>query len=285
MGVTPMHDLEDVVRVIAGTLHQDISKYDEHFLQKSLERRLKQTRDTSLASYLRHLSENKVEAETFSRSLNITYSEFFRNRVTFAYLEQSILPRLIEKREKDGSSELRIWSAGCAAGQEAYSLAILLDELATQGGAEISLRIFATDSSEADLEKARKGLYDISAVGNVALKHINKYFDQQGGSYVIIPRLRERIDFSYYDQLDERSWCPPASIFGDFDLVMCCNLLFYYRKDLRQCILNKVIRCLKPDGYLVTGEAERGIVEQTEGFASVAFPAAVFQSTHRRNEP
>jgi chemotaxis methyl-accepting protein methylase len=285
MGGTLMHDLENLVRVIARTIDQDISKYDERFLQKSLERRLGSTPDTSLASYLRHLSEDKTEAEIFFRSLNITYSEFFRNRLTYAYLEQAILPRLIEKKEKGACSELRIWATSCAAGQEAYSLAILVDELVTKREAEIPIRIFATDTSEADLECARKGIYDTGAVGNVTLKHLNKYFMRQSGTYEIIPGLRERIDFSYYDLLDERSWCPPASIFGDFDLVMCCNLLFYYRKDIREFILSKIIRCLRNDGYLVTGEAERGIVEQIEGLESVALLAAVFQRTYRRNRP
>ncbi|MDQ1238846.1 MAG: chemotaxis protein methyltransferase CheR [Thermodesulfobacteriota bacterium] len=285
MGVTPMHDLDDVVRVIARTLDQDISKYDEHFLQKSVERRLGRIPYTSLASYLRRLSEDKTEAETFFRSLNITYSEFFRNRLTYAYLEQAILPRLIEKKEKDNYSELRIWSTSCAAGQEAYSLAILVEELVTRTGAEIPTRIFATDTSEADLEIARKGVYDTRAVGNVTLKHLNTYFSRQDGTYVVVSRLRERIDFSSYDLLDDGSWCPPASIFGDFDLVMCCNLLFYYRKDIREFILSKVIRCLKNDGYLVTGEVERVIVEQTAAFQTLMVPAAVFQRTNRRDLP
>ncbi len=275
-------DLDEVVRVISQTLERDVSLYDESFLEKSLEKRLQKTSKESPAAYLRYLSENRAEAESFFRSLNIAYSEFFRNQLTFAVLKQIILPRLVEEKEKSSRSEIRIWSAGCAAGQEAYSIAILLDELSAKRGNDIPFRIFATDTSEADLESAREGVYDSGAVQNVRLKHLRTYFTQQGEAYVIDTGLRDRIDFSYYDLLEDRSSCPPTSIFGDFDFVMCSNLLFYYRQDVRQFILNKVSRCLAQKGYLVTGEAERGIVDRTQGYQPVAVPASVFQRTNRR---
>jgi chemotaxis protein methyltransferase CheR len=275
-------ELEEVVRLISQTLERDVSLYDESFLLKSLEKRLQKTSKETPAPYLRYLSENRAEAECFFQSLNIAYSEFFRNQLTFAMLEQIILPRLIEEKAKSTRSELRVWSAGCAEGQEAYSIAMLLDELATKRDTDIPFRIFATDTSEADLASARKGVYDSGTVENVRLKHLRTYFTPQGEAYVIDARLRDRIDFSYYDLLDDGSSCPPTSIFGDFDLVMCCNLLFYYRQDIRQFILSKVRRCLSQNGYFITGEAERGIVERTEGFHVVVVPAAVFQRTNRR---
>jgi chemotaxis protein methyltransferase CheR len=197
-------------------------------------------------------------------------------------LEHVILPVLIEEKGKSGRSELRIWSAGCAAGQEAYSIAMLLDELAHKRGIDISFRIFATDTAEAELETAREGVYDDAAVGNVGLKHINTYFARRGEAYMIAAGLRNRIDFSYYDLLDERTSCPPPSIFGEFDLIMCCNVLYYYRSDIRQCILNKLGQCLARGGYLVTGYAEKGIVEHLESYHPVVVPAAVFQRTDRR---
>jgi chemotaxis protein methyltransferase CheR len=274
-------ELDDVVRLISQTLGKDVSLYDRSFLTKSLEKRLQKASIETSVPYLRYLSENREEAEAFFRSLNIAYSEFFRGQLVFALLEQVILPGLIEEKEKSAHPEIRIWSAGCAAGQEAYSIAMLLDELAMNRGTDIPYRIFATDASEAELVSARKGVYDSSTVLNVRLRHIDSYFTRQGEAYVVAARLQDRIDFSLYDLLDDRSSCPPVSIFGDFDLILCCNLLFYYRQDMRQFILHKVCRCLAHKGYLVTGEAERGIVEQTQGFHAVAVPAAVFQRTDR----
>ena len=92
-----------------------------------------------------------------------------------------------------------------------------------------------------------------------------------------MPALRDRIDFSVHNLLDAHSSCPPTSIYGEFDLIMCSNLLFYYRPAVRQFILNKFHRCLSSKGYLVTGEAEREIVSKTEGFRAAMPPAAVFQ--------
>jgi chemotaxis protein methyltransferase CheR len=77
--------------------------------------------------------------------------------------------------------------------------------------------------------------------------------------------------------LDDHSVCPPASIYGDFDLIICSNLLFYYRPDIRQFILNKAYNSLSPKGFLMTGEAERGIVEKNQGFRPIALSAAVYQ--------
>lgn len=272
-------DFHDIIRVISHTIGRDVSVYDGSFLAKSLEKRLTATSINTAAAYLEYLGENTAEVEAFVSSLNITYSEFFRNRVAYAVLEQHILPKLIEEKKKSGVAELRIWSSGCAAGQEAYSIAILLDELLEAGEKAISFRIFATDNIEAELASARKGVYNSSAVQNVRLKHIYKYFTQHVENYTIVASLRDRIDFSFYDLLDERSCSPPTSIYGDFDIVFFSNLLFYYRPDVRRFILEKVYRSLSPNGYLVTGEVEKRIVEQSGGFREITLTGSIFQRT------
>ncbi len=254
-------ELVRIVKIMRVKHGGDISRYDESFLLKSVEKRMAATSRATMAEYCTYLSEDNGEAEAFLRSLNITYSEFFRNPLTFAVLEQRVLPRLIEKKLESGSAEIRIWSAGCAAGQEVYSVAILLDELLLARQISLAYRIFATDIAETALSSARNGVYDAAAVQNVQLKHIRSSFSEQNGSYTIARRIRERIEFSFYDLLDERSTSPPGSIYGDFDLVFCSNLLFYYTPAIRKFILNKVCHSLSDGGYLVTGEAERSILE------------------------
>jgi chemotaxis methyl-accepting protein methylase len=161
---------------------------------------------------------------------------------------------------------------------------MLLNELTDDKGNSVAFRIFATDRSDTELASARQGVYDSAAVRNVPLKHIQKYFSVKGESYSIVESLKDRLDFSFYDLLEERSVCPPACIYGDFDLVLCGNLLFYYRPDIRRLILNKVCRALSPGGYLATGEAEREIVAKHEGFRTVVTPSSVFQKTGRGGE-
>jgi chemotaxis protein methyltransferase CheR len=262
---------------------RDLSLYEESFLLKMLDKRLAATAMPS-AAYAELLVHDSAEAETLFRSLNITYSEFFRNPLTFVLLEQFILPGLVEDKARSGQAEIRIWSAGCAAGQEAYSIAILLDELPAAQENAIHFRIFATDIAPAELATAQRGVYDSAAVQNVRLKHIDKFFTRKDDIYIILPRLKERIAFSVYDLLDERSMCPPASIYGDLDLVICSNVLFYYKPKIQQLVLNKIRRCLSSRGYLVTGEAERAIVERTDGFYAAAPPAAIFQRAKRGGE-
>jgi chemotaxis methyl-accepting protein methylase len=255
----------------------DLSPFDEIFLAKALQGRLEATSAGTWALYLDRLAGDRAEAEALLQSLNIGYSEFFRNPLTFALLEQLVLPAIVAGKEKAGPGEIRIWSAGCAAGQEAYSIAILLEDLAAARQRPVPYRIIATDISVTALAAARKGIYDSAAVRNVRLKHVRDYFVAQGDEYAIAPRLRSRVDFSAYDLLDERSGCPPASLYGDFDLILCCNLLFYYRPDMRRRILDKLCGALSHGGYFVTGEAERAVLAEQAGLRAVAPPAAVFR--------
>jgi len=242
-------ELDEIIRLMGRTHGRDISVYDRGFLTRCLDRRVSATGCETLAAYLVILSESDAEAETFYRSLCVSYSEFFRNPLTFALLERRVLPDLIAEKERAARTEIRVWSAGCAAGQEPYSIAILLDELTAARGSTVSFRIFATDNSEPELAAAREGVYDPAALGNVRLKHISGYFSENGGSYIVAQAHKERVSFSTYDLLDERSSCPPASIYGEFDLVLCSNLLFYYRPDIRYSILKEVTTIESGYGY------------------------------------
>lgn len=192
-------------------------------------------------------------------------------------LEQLVLPGLAAELNRSGRKELRVWSAGCASGQEAYSLAILLVELAAQRGSGFNFRVFATDNSEAGLAAARAGVYEAAALKNLRLDHLNKYFTAQGQAYALKEEIKKLVDFSSYDLADEKLACPPASIYGDFDLVFCSNLLFYYRAEVRQHILAKIYDCLRPGGCLATSEAEVEIVAQSAGFRAVMPLAPIFK--------
>jgi chemotaxis methyl-accepting protein methylase len=268
-------EMDAVIAVMRRVHGLDVSCYDAAFLAKSTERRRMAATGENLAAYLERLAGDCTEAEAFCRSLRIVYSEFFRNPIAFALLEQLVLPGLLALREQSGGGVLRIWSAGCAGGQEAWSVAILLDEMATGGRA---YRIFATDLSESDLALGRSGVYPAAALRNVRLHHLDAYFFRRGDAYALTARLRDRVDFSVYDLLDKGTTSPPCCIYGEFDLVLCSNVLIYYRPQAQRLILDKVRRSLAPGGYLLTGETERQIVERVGGFRAVAPPAALFQA-------
>ena len=259
--------------------HLDLSVYDELFLDKTLKGRKEATGAATYEAYVAHLLEDPVELSRLTESLTNCYSEFFRNPLTFALLEQFVIPNLFSTKEQNHGRELRIWSAGCSAGQEPYSVAILADDYRRFSGTRTGFTIFATDYSERILEIARRGIYDESALKNTRLTYINRYFHKQQEHYRIIPDIMEQVDFSCYDLLDSGSGSPPASIYGGFDLVLCSNVLYYYSPEIKKRMLEKIIGSLNPGGFLVTSEAEKSIVKLARGFRQFAPPAPIFVKT------
>jgi len=134
-----------------------------------------------------------------------------------------------------------------------------MEELIGENNA-FSYRIFATDVDELQINKAMKGEYLPEAMGNLTMKRLKRWFSKQGNAYAVKEELKRNIDFSEFDLANEHYSSPPASIFGGFDMVLCANLLFYFKDEYRETILRKVGSNLTGGGYLITGESEREIV-------------------------
>lgn len=259
---------------IARSCSVDLAIYDEAFLAKTIVRGCDAAGIKNPADYCARLKESRPEAEAFFQSFRVTYSRFFREPLLFALLDQWIIPGIV--RRAPPGSEIRVWSAGCACGQEAYSLAMLLDEQLQSSGKGLRYRIFATDVSRTALAAAQSGVYAAADVDNVPLKYIRAYFVETEGRYAVSPHLRERVGFSFYDLLDASSASPPESIFGNFDIVCCSNLIMYYKAETRWFILKKIERSMSQAGVLAVGEAERAFVKSNGLFLPVSAPAAVF---------
>ncbi|MCX6267164.1 MAG: protein-glutamate O-methyltransferase CheR [Bacteroidetes bacterium] len=269
--------MKDINQQLADLLSQsydvDISKYDASFLNNAVNKRLAETQSNSVTSYCEFLQKNNPEVALFLNSLHICYTEFFRNSLTFSVLERIILPSLMMQRN---SSEIRIWTAACASGQESYSIAMLMEELKNGDREKYNYRLFATDQDARQVNLAKKGQYSDVELNNLNLKRVKQWFTKHGEIYSVKPELKARIDFSVFDLFNEELCCPTASIFGDFDLVICANLLFYYKHEYRKKILEKVGSCLTRGGYLVTGETERDILLE-HNFAEVYPHSAIFR--------
>ena len=254
----------------------DISKYDERFLSNTFQKRIQENNFTDANEYLELIKQNTKEVSLFLNSLQIGYSEFFRNSLTFSVLEKIILPSLIQKKKESKRKEIRIWSAACSGGQEPYSLAILMEELKNGDAEKFSYRIFATDQNESLLNEARKGNYTQNALNNLNLKRVNQWFIKRGETFTMKQELKDNIDFSVFDLFSGQFSCPPASIFGDFDIIVCANLLFYYKNDYRLAILEKTGNSMAKGGYLVTGETERQILID-HNYAEAFMQSAIFR--------
>ncbi len=251
----------------------NISTFENAYLEKTIHKRIILSKCESIEDYCNLLKQDSTEGNLLIASLQNNYSEFFRNALTFAVLEHIVLPNLVQKKR---GKEIRIWSAACAQGQEVYSIAMLLEELRNANNARFKYRIFATDKCDEQVYKAEIGKYPASALNNINFKRAENWFTKQKDVFTIKPELKAYIDFSVFDLLGKNSGSPSTSIFGDFDIIFCANLLFYFNPITREQIVNKISRTISDGGYLTTGEAEREILLYL-GF-SEAFPhSGIFQ--------
>jgi chemotaxis methyl-accepting protein methylase len=265
--------LIDLLRRSTGT---DISAFHPDYIRKLLHRRAALLANNDVSAYIDILERDQNEVSELLSLFSNTYTEFFRDTLTSAFLEQSALPSLIDKACSDGKRSLRMWSAGCSTGQEVWSLAMLLDTLITARSSDCGFHIFATDTNIEALDVARRARYDRTALQAVRLGQFDAFFTAIGPGYEIVPRLRSRVDFEVYDVLDPAFSCPPSCIYGDLDMVICANVLYYYRDDVRHSVLEKIHRCLSPSGLFVTGESEREFVAQSRLFRKTLSRVSVF---------
>lgn len=266
-----------VIEFLKNSGDIDISNYNDQFLKKIIDSRMEKVGCNSVDNYLDFLIINPLETKMLTNSLEISYSTFFRNPLTFSVLEKMILPSLFFIQNQKHGREVRIWSAACAGGQEIYSLAILINELKESNTSTNQYRIFASDKSESQVINAEKGIFSFSSVENITLLRIKRWFKMAGENYLIDESLKKGIDFSVFNLLDPLHSCPPTCIFGEFDIVFLSNLLFYYKPQHRKIILEKAGNVLSENGYLVTGETEREILLQ-HNFQEVYPNSGIFKS-------
>jgi chemotaxis methyl-accepting protein methylase len=229
------NELQSIIETSKALYGIDLAQFDNAFLEQAVDRRCVVLGVNDFQGYLETITNNEAEADLLARSLNITYTEFFRNALTFANLEQWLLPNLINS--KPVGTELRVWSAGCSTGQEAYSIAMMLENSADKRSEPFRYRIIATDISESALGFALKGEYSEEAIQTIRARDINQFFERSGNTYTACKRLKQHVSFSRYDLLDPLSANPHESIFGNFDLVICSNVLFYYQPKYQGFIL------------------------------------------------
>ena len=258
----------------------DVSVFNADFLMKTILQRMEDIQARSMEEYFSRMENDTVEVNLLKNSLFVGYSEFFRNPLTFAVLERIIFPAVLAQNQHFNRKEIRIWSAACAGGQEAYSLAILLEELNKGREMPWNYRIFATDKSVGQVDEARRGVFSQQALAKMTLSWSEQWFEKQEEMYVVKPELKRCIDFSVFDLLDKTNGCPSASIFGSFDIVFCSNVLFYYKTEFRTAILEKVTGCLSKDGYIVVSEVERDFMLNSL-FREVYPQSGIFRNKER----
>lgn len=222
--------------------------YKQPTVRRRLLRRLVATGSRSLQEYQGYLSQHPEEYQRLVATFLIKVTEFFRDADLFEHLRVRVLPDIIARAGEHGGV-IRLWSAGCATGEEAYSLAIALCEALGSDLSRFDVRLFATDVDHEAVAFARRGVYPAAALSHLAPDLVARYFSEEHGGLAISKQVRSLLIFGQHD-LGQR---PP---FPDIDLILCRNVLIYFTPELQLRALQLFAFALREGGYLALGKAE-----------------------------
>jgi len=246
----PQQD-EDVFKQILTVLRVrrgvDFTYYKQNTLKRRIIRRMALNKIEKPADYLSFLRENKGEQDALYNDMLISVTNFFRDMQSFDVLCGTIFPQLIS--EKTINEPFRIWVAGCASGEEAYSMAICLQEQLGDKAAAMKIQIFATDISETAITKARTGIYRPTELTGISTSRLQQFFTKIDGNYQVSKGIRDICVFAHHNLLKD----PP---FSKIDLVSCRNVLIYLEPVLQKRALTTFHYSLNEDGYLMLGKSE-----------------------------
>jgi len=241
--------LRDILSQVSRQTNIDFQPYKPSTILRRITRRMAVTHNDTLRDYEHYLAAHPEEIGELVMAFLIKVTEFFRDSEAFNYLRDHVLPQLIERGRANGRV-LRFWSAGCATGEEPYSLALLV---ANQLGAELpawSIKIFATDLDDGAVTYARRGIYPRNVLNNLPDEYRVRFFEPSDQGYRIAKSLRQLVIFG---QQDLSTGAP----FPRIDLVICRNLLIYFKPELQQHVLDLFAYSLhQVNGYLFLGKAE-----------------------------
>lgn len=261
------HIRRELCRKLQNRVGHDFSGYKEKTFLRRVERRMQVRHIAHPQGYLQLVEDEPEEINALFRDLLIGVTEFFRDAASFDVLGEQVVPKLIEGKGPD--DVIRIWVPGCATGEEAYSIAIVLLERFDRRQQQPRLQIFATDVDERAVSVARLGRYPARLLDGLASDRLNRFFRQDGGSYVVAKELRDSCIFSSHSLIRD----PP---FSRIDLVSCRNLLIYLDTDLQSQVLSLFHYALRPGGYLFLGASEH-VSQHTHLFAPLDKKHRIFQ--------
>src|SRR5262245_36993885 len=269
---------EELLRRILAHLRvrtgHDFSKYKQSTVLRRIARRMQVTRTDELKDYYDFLRENAEEAQSLLADLLISVTTFFRDTQAFETLAKAVLPNLF--KDKDASEPVRVWVCGCATGEEAYTLAMLLLEEAGRHELRPPIQIFGSDLDARALASAREGRYPAAIETDVNEERLRRFFTQEGDRYRLRQEVRDTVLFAVHDLLKD----PP---FSHVDLISCRNVLIYLDRELQEQVCNTFHYALNPGGFLLVGSSETA--EHPPGlFRLVDRSSRIYQSTAQVGE-
>ncbi len=236
-----------ILRLLRDEYGIDFSHYKAATVTRRIERRLALNRSIDLEMYANQLRKDPRELNSLYEDLLIGVTRFFRDDAAFGVLETKVIPEIIARTA--GDEQIRVWVAGCATGQEPYSIAMLLHEQLSAARRPINVKILATDVHKTSLEVASAGVYGELQVSGIAPERLQRFFTLKADGYHVSQALRETIVFAPHNLIRDAP-------FTKLDLVVCRNLLIYFQPHAQQTVLTLFHFCLKPGGFLFLGSSE-----------------------------
>ncbi|SAK75754.1 chemotaxis protein [Caballeronia temeraria] len=239
--------LSDILMHLRVRTGHDFRLYKRATVLRRIERRMQVNGQRDLIGYRDFLRATSDEANALLGDMLIGVTQFFRDRDAFDFLDRDVIATLFAQEPGDG--QVRVWIAGCATGEEAYSISLQLVQARDAAASGRSIQVFATDIDEAAIVRARTGSYPLSIANDVPPALLQRYFAREGAHYVIAKAVRERILFAPHSLLRD----PP---FSHVDLISCRNVLIYLERAVQRQILELFHFALRPGGFLFLGTAE-----------------------------
>ncbi|EIJ35425.1 CheR family methyltransferase [Thiothrix nivea] len=258
-------EIAEILLLLLRQTNSDFRDYKRATLLRRLERRMTVHKCKELHEYVELLHQRPEELYELHNDILISVTSFFRDPDAFQSL-RNCLPGLLQSKD---SGEIRIWVAGCATGEEAYSIAIMLAEFLGSRMAAYKIQIFGTDLYEGVLSIARQGIYPKTALDDIPPHLVDKYFSQKDGSFQLVSQIRSMVVFAKHNLV-----CDPP--FSNLNLVSCRNVLIYFNQNLQKNILDTFHYALKPGGLLFLGKSET-VGESENMFATVDRKARIYR--------
>jgi two-component system, chemotaxis family, CheB/CheR fusion protein len=235
----------------------DFTYYRDTTIRRRIQRRMVVHKIEQLEDYVKYLNQDPGEVKALYQDMLINVTSFFRNPRVFEAIKTQVFPQVMHRRPKD--SFVRIWTPGCASGEETYSLAICLLEFLGDKAAGVPIQLFGSDVSEANITKARAGIYPENIAGDVSPERLRRFFTKVEGGYRISKSIRDMCIFAAHNIISD----PP---FSQMDLISCRNLLIYLEPVLQKKVISLFHYALRSTGFLVLGTSE-GVGIATNLFA------------------
>ena len=259
--------LRDIFMQLKIRTGHDFSNYKRPTVVRRIARRIGIHELPDLTAYSQFMHDNPAEATALLKDLLISVTNFFRDDDAFEALEHDIVPRLFEGKTAD--DQVRVWVTGCATGEEAYTITMLLSEYAASLAVAPQIQVFATDIDEDAIATARDGFYTLNDAADVSPERLGRHFVSEGDGYRVRREIREQVLFAVHNIIKD----PP---FGHLDLATCRNLLIYLNRVAQRRVMDVLHFALNPDGYLMLGNSE-SVDGASDIFSAVDKEHRIFQ--------